>query len=156
MSTNLTKRKSVDSVTKQRLITLYELARSVGYPIAQAKRVAIQAIDRLQQGGSMDYDEQVERIRQHRATGGQAEATTFDRLLKELPPKRIPVRFSIKALPLGIQCSIVLVEISNRPVWTDYAPTSVRGRLDYNKRSAAKLRARAASWLRRHPEYTLQ
>ena len=70
MSKRLSTRK-LHPKTRGLLQLLKGYALSVGYPEPRAECVAVQALDRLQQGGMQAFVQQIKRIIRRTATGGQ-------------------------------------------------------------------------------------
>lgn len=81
MAVKIEDRKTVTQRTVNILWAVYDLALKSDYPQKEAMRVAIQAVERLSQGGIDDFNQQIRRIERGTATGGKAISTTFNRLV---------------------------------------------------------------------------
>ncbi len=82
MSSPFTARTRLNQVTVNRLDGLFRLACKLGYSKRNAKRIALQTLERLSQGGTLDYSMQLARVMKKTATGGKQVPETYDRLMK--------------------------------------------------------------------------
>ena len=87
MSKKLSERKKTSQLNQDRLDAVYRLARACGCDTEQAKAHAVGAVERICQGGEMDYRNKIRAIRKGTAKPGVQTAQTYDRLMTGYEPQ---------------------------------------------------------------------
>ena len=81
MATKIAELRRLSQMSLDRMVAVKKLAEAFGYTEAEAKCLALGAIDRLRQGGRSQYYQKLRRIRRKTAEVGNHWPAAYDRLV---------------------------------------------------------------------------